>query len=117
MPCNTSMLTTDANAIESGVLELDVMTQTRAQDLKRAKEALAIELSNINRKPTNELQELRASQLEKLSKMLKTKLLDDCLEVAKGYLNLLVSEIVVNTETVVMKGAYEKLLVLAEGTK
>jgi hypothetical protein len=61
------------DAIESGILELDAMTQTRAQDLKRAKEALAIELSNVNRQPTVEIQELRASQIEKLSRLLKKK--------------------------------------------
>ena len=104
-------------AIESGVLELDAMTQTRAQDLKRAKEALAIELSNMNRQPTAEIQELRASQIEKLSRLLKKKLLEDSDEVAKGYLNLLVSEIVVNAQTVTMKGAYAGLLAIADESR
>ena len=93
------------------------MTQTRAQDLKCVKEAPAIELSNVYRQPTVEIQELRASQIEKLSRLLKKKLLAGDDEVAKCYLNLLVSEIVVNAEAVKMKGAYAGMLALAEDAK
>lgn len=81
------------------------------------KDALLIELANISRGPAVESQELRASQVEKLSNMLKSKLLNDCHEVAKGYLNLLVSEIVVHPDTVTMKGAYADLLALTEDAK
>ena len=93
------------------------MTQTRAQDLKCVKEAPAIELSNVYRQPTVEIQELGASQIEKLSRLLKKKLLAGDDEVAKCYLNLLVSEIVVNAEAVKMKGAYAGMLALAEDAK
>ena len=105
------------DAIESGVLELDAITQTRAQNLKRVREALIIELSNVNRQSMVEMQELSASQIEKLSRLLKKKLLEDVLEVTKGYLNLLVSEIVVNADTVNMKGAYAGLLALGDDVK
>lgn len=97
------------DAIETGVLDLDETTQRRAQQLKASKEALIIELAKSRRAPEIATEPLRASQIDKLSRMLKDKLLANETGVSKSYLNLLVDEIVVTDNTANVKGSYAAL--------
>ncbi len=92
------------DAIEKGAIELDEMTLARSQDLKRSKEALVIEKHHLKHSNKDDMPELRASQIEKLSKMLKSKLLNDNQDVAKGYLKLLVDEVQVSEESIKLAG-------------
>ena len=103
-------------AIEKGVAPLDELTQNRLQEHSRSKEALIIERSKLNGKPAFEMQALRASQIEVLSKQLKQKLLSADHDIAKGYLNLLLDEVRVNPNTINLKGSYEALMAIANCT-
>jgi hypothetical protein len=70
-------------AIESGVIELDEITQKRMQQIKISRDALRIELANIDQYQQLDLEPIRASQIDKLSDLLKTKLLNGNREIAK----------------------------------
>lgn len=92
------------DAIELGALELDEMTLERSQDLKRSKEALLIEKHKLQKSEDDAFPELRASKLEKLSKLISSKLLSTNPETAKGYLKLLVDQVTVKENAIEMKG-------------
>lgn len=104
-------------AIENGILELDEITQKRVQQIKNSREALKIEMANLNRLPEINTEQLRASQIEKLSRFLKQKLLNEDKVIAKSYLNLLVDEIKVTDNTAVMKGNIYSLIAAGDLTK
>lgn len=105
------------DAIETGILDLDETTQRRAQQLKVSKEALIIELAKSRRQPEITIEPLRASQIDKLSAMLKNKLLSNETGMAKSYLNLLINEIVVTDNTANVKGSYSALAATASAKK
>ncbi len=92
------------DAIELGALELDEMTLERSQDLKRSKEALLIEKHKLQKSDNDAFPELRASKLEKLSKLISSKLLSTNPDTAKGYLKLLVDQVTVKENVIEMKG-------------
>ncbi len=92
------------DAIELGAIELDEMTLERTQDLKRSKEALLIEKHKLQKSDNDAFPELRTSKLEKLSKLISSKLLSANPETAKGYLKLLVDKVIVKENAIEMKG-------------
>ncbi len=92
------------DAIELGAIELDETTLERSQDLKRAKEALQIEKHTLLKPEENTLPEFRTSQLDKLSKLISSKLMSSNPDTAKGYLKLLVNEVTVKQNVIEMKG-------------
>lgn len=99
------------DAIESGVVELDQLTQKRMQQIKISREALLIEQANLKHKPAISFEPLRASQIEKMSNLLKAKLLSDDQEIARNYLHLLVSEVKVTNGEIIVKGGLSNLMV------
>ncbi len=101
------------DAIETGVLDLGETTRNRAQQLKVSKEAIIIDLATTRRAPAMPTEPLRASQIDKLSKLLKDKLLAKDTGIAKSYLNLLIDEIVVTENTAQVKGSYAALVATA----
>lgn len=106
------------DAIEAGVLDLDDTVQDRAQKLKTAKQALIIELATTRKQPVRfPIESLRTSQLNKLSQLLKQKLLHQDSTLAKSYLNLLISEIVVNGKLATARGSYLAIANLAASEK
>ncbi|TXI44188.1 recombinase family protein [Methylophilus sp.] len=102
------------DAIESGVVELDELTQKRMQQIKISREALLIEQANLKHKPAISFEPLRASQIEKMSNLLRAKLLGDDQEIARNYLHLLVSEVKVTNGEIVVKGGLSNLIVANE---
>lgn len=92
------------DAIELGAIELDEITLERSQDLKRSKEALQIEKQKLLKPENNLFPDLRTSQLDKLTKLITSKLLSTNPETAKGYLKLLVKEITVRENAIEMEG-------------
>ena len=101
------------DAIETGILDLDETTRNRAQQLKVSKEAIIIDLATTRRAPAMPTEPLRASQIDRLSKLLKDKLLAKDTGIAKSYLNLLIDEIIVSENTAQVKGSYAALVATA----
>lgn len=98
------------DAIETGTIELDEMTQRRAQQHKSAREALFIELAQVRRDTDlPEVEYLKPSQVDLFGKVLRDKLLSKGAPLAKGYLNILVDEIVVQDKTATIRGSYAAL--------
>ena len=99
------------NAIEMGTIDLDEMTQRRAQQHKTAREALLIELASVRRDtaPMPAVEYLKASQVDIFGKVLRQKLLNADSPLVKSYLNILVDEIVVENKTATIKGSYAAL--------
>jgi site-specific DNA recombinase len=100
-------------AIETGVIELDEVTQRRAQQLKSSREALLIELATARRGHSLPIDKIKASQIDSLSQQLRKKLKTGDSGFAKSYLNLLVDEIVVKGEAATIKGSYASLVAAA----
>lgn len=72
-----------------------------------------IELAATSRQTEIAMEALRASQIDKLSCKLKDKLLANDTGIAKGYLNLLIDEIVVPDNIANVKGSYSALAATA----
>jgi site-specific DNA recombinase len=97
-------------AIETGTIALDEMTQRRSQQLKAAREALFIELAGVRRDQSLPgVEHLKASQVDAFGKVLRQKLLGKDSRLAKSYLNLLVDEIVVADKQATIKGSHGTL--------
>ena len=97
-------------AIETGVVDLDETTQRRVQQLKTSREAVYIEMAGVRRDTAHPaLENLKASQVELFGKVLRKKLIAKDSSLAKGYLNMLVDEIVVENKTATIKGSYGAL--------
>lgn len=76
-------------AIETGTIELDEVTQRRAQQLKASREAVLIELAGVRSETTLPVMDyLKASQVDVLGKVLRQKLLVNGSPLAKDYLNI-----------------------------
>ncbi len=101
------------DAIETGIVDLDEVTQKRAQQLKSAREALLIELATVRRNPNLPLDQIKASQIDLLGRLLKQKLLNGDTTLAKNYLNLLVNEIVVENHMAKVTGSYAAIAAAA----
>ena len=93
------------DAIETGTIELDELTQKRAQQLKASRESLLIELARTRTQIALPIEQIRASQIDSLGKLLRKQLLSGNTAFAKGYLNLLVDEIVVRGNTATARGS------------
>ena len=101
------------DAIETGTVELDEITQRRAQQHKAAREALLIELAGVRREHSLPAEQIKASQIDSFSKLLRHKLIAKDSALAKSYLNLLVDEIVVNGKEATIKGSNAALMAAA----
>ena len=98
------------DAIETGIVELDETTHRRSQQLKIAREALLIQMAEARRAPLPAaIKYLKPSQVDLFGKALRNKLLAKDSALAKGYIQLLVEEIVVNDDTAIIKGGYTAL--------
>ncbi len=97
------------DAIETGTIELDEVTQRRAQQLKTSREALLIELAGVRRDRCLPIEHIKASQIDSFGKALRQWLLSGNSGFAKSYLNLLVDEIVVEGKTATVRGSYAAL--------
>lgn len=102
------------DAIESGIVDLDELTQKRMQQIKISREALMIDLANLKHQPPINFEPLRASQIEKMSNLLKSKLLSDDQEIARHYLHLLVAEVKVTNGDAIIKGSLNSLIIANE---
>lgn len=98
------------DAIESGVVELDELTQKRMQQIKTSREALIIELTNLRHQPDINFESLRASQIDKVSNMLKSKLLNADRGIVRSYLHLLVDEVKVTNDEALVSGNMRSLI-------
>ena len=93
-------------AIEAGIIELDEVTQRRAQQLKAVRVALFIELADVRRDASiPEVEYLKASQVDVFGKVLRGKLLASGSPLTKSYLNILVDEIVVEDKIATIRGS------------
>jgi hypothetical protein len=98
------------DAIETGVVGLDEMTQKRAQQLKASRAALLIAMANVKRDAdVPAVEYLKASQVDSFGKALRQILLAEDSSVAKSYLNILVGEIVVEDKDANIKGSDDSL--------
>ncbi|CAG4883405.1 conserved protein of unknown function [Georgfuchsia toluolica] len=97
------------DAIETGTIELDEVTQRRAQQLKASREALLIELAGTRREHSLPVEHIKASQIDSFGKALRQRLLSGDRGFAKSYLNLLVDEIVVEGKLATVRGSYAAL--------
>ena len=104
-------------AIETGTIELDEVTQRRAQQLKASREALLIELAGMRREHSLPIEHIKASQIDAFGKALRERLLSGDAGFAKSYLNLLVDEIVVEGNAATIKGSYSALAAAASMDK
>lgn len=102
------------DAIESGVAPLDELTQKRMQQIKTSRDALQIELTNLRSSPQINLEPLRASQIDKISNMLKSKLLNDDQGIARSYLHLLVAEVKVTNDQALVSGSTRAMISASE---
>lgn len=98
------------DAIESGIIDLDETVQSRAQNLKTAREAIIIEIAGVRRRDhAIPFEQIKASQVEAFAKTLKVKLLAKDSAIAKNYLSMLVDKIVVSDKTATVTGSYSAL--------
>jgi site-specific DNA recombinase len=100
-------------AIETGTIELDEVTQRRAQQLKASREALLIDLAGVRRDHSLPVEQLKASQVDSFGKLLRKKLMSKDSGFAKSYLNLLVDEIVIEDKAATITGSYAALAAAA----
>ncbi|MGE3480449.1 MAG: recombinase family protein [Gammaproteobacteria bacterium] len=97
-------------AIETGTIALDEVTQRRAQQIKAAREALFMELAATRREYSLPAVEyIKPSQVETFGRVLREKLLAKDSDMAKRYLSLLVDEVVVKDDTATVRGSYDAL--------
>lgn len=101
------------DAIETGTVELDELTQRRAQQLKSSRDALLIELADIRRENPFPLDQIKASQVDSFGRLLRKRLMSCDTGFAKSYLNLLVDEIVVEEKAATIRGSYAALAAAA----
>ena len=98
------------DALETGTIEMDEVTQRRFQHIKSAREALLVEIGKARQGNTHPaVEQVKPSQLENLGKRLREKLLANDTPLAKAYLNLLVDEIMVEDKQATIKGGYAAL--------
>jgi site-specific DNA recombinase len=105
------------DAIETGTIELDEVTQRRAQQLKASREALLIELAGVRRDHSLPIDHIKASEIAAFGKALRQRLLSGNSGFAKSYLNLLVEEIVVEGKAATVRGRYAALAAAASMDK
>lgn len=98
------------NTIEHGTIQLAEKTHSRVQDIKLSKEALNIQIANASIDKPNEIPTLTSSQLNKLSKILEEKLLSDEYKVSKGYLQLMVNEVVMTDDQFKITGRVKSII-------
>ena len=98
------------DAVENGTFDSDDLLRERTQEIKTRRDALKIELANFTRQPSFDLSPLRASQIEKVSNMLKAKLINGDKEVARSYVHLLVDEIKVIDNQAMIQGNVKALI-------
>ena len=97
------------DAIETGIIDLDETIQSRAKNLKAAREALIIEIAGVHCEHSRPIEQIKASQVEAFTKILKTNLLAKDSAIAKSYLSILVDKIVVHENTATVTGSYSSL--------
>ncbi len=98
------------DAIENGIVELDEITHYRSQQNKTIREALLIKMAEARRTPLPAaIEYLKPSQVELFGKALRSKLLAKDSNLAKGYMQLLLDEVLVEDETATIKGSYAAL--------
>lgn len=98
------------DAIEMGHVELDEVTQKRMQQIKTSREALQIEKANLENYTQIRFEPLRASQIERFSEMLKSKLLNDDQGIARSYVHLLVDQVKVTNNEALVTGSVVNLM-------
>lgn len=102
------------DAIEIGVVNLDELTKKRMEQIKTSRDALQIELTNLRSSPQINFEPLRASQIDKISNMLKSKLLNDDQGIARTYLHLLVDEVKVTNDQALVSGSARAMIAASE---
>ncbi len=98
------------DAIETGVVDLDETTHRRSQQLKTSREALLVQVNEARQStlpPAIEF--LKPSQVDQFGKMLCRKLLAEDAAVVKGYIQMLIQEIVVADDEAIIRGSFDSL--------
>lgn len=94
-------------AVENGTIELDEITQRRAQQNQAAREALLIEQAGMRRRyAVPGADHIKPSQVEAFGRILRDKLLAKDSSIAKSYVVLLVEGIVVTEKAATMTGSH-----------
>lgn len=97
-------------AIESGVVELDEITHKRFQQLKTAREALLIQLTEVRTAPVPPaIEYLKASQVDLFGKALRKLLQAKDSSLIKSYVQLLVDEVLIEDDEAVIRGSQDSL--------
>ena len=98
------------DAIESGIVDLDEVTHRRSQQNKTAREALLIQIAEARRTTLPAaIEYLKPSQVDLFGKALRSKLLAKDSALAKGYIRILLDEVLVEDDTATIKGSYAAL--------
>ena len=98
------------DAIESGIVDLDETTHRRSQQLKTAREALLIQIAEARTTALPPaIEYLKPSQVDTFGKALRLLLQAKDSSLVKGYIQMLVDEIVVEEEEVTIRGSYAGL--------
>lgn len=98
------------DAIESGIVDLDETTHRRSQQIRTAREALLIQISEARRSalpPAIEF--LKPSQVDLFGLALRRLLQNKDSSLVKSYVQLLIDEVIVNDDDALIRGSYAAL--------
>jgi site-specific DNA recombinase len=104
-------------AVEKGVLPVDMSLQERAQKHKARREEILVEMARLRGKKEMPLKALSTKHVDSFCSALKVKLKDRSSSLGKEYLRLLVDEIRVEGGEVVMKGRHTPIAGMIGGKK
>ena len=91
-------------AVEEGILPLDSSLKERAHKLQAKREEILASIAGINRKQSFPLAKINKQKIELFCHAIKEKLFDKSANFGKGYLQLLVDEILVDGNKIKMRG-------------
>ncbi len=91
-------------AITEGILPLDTSTKELAHTLQAKRQEITASIAGINRKQNFPLAKIDKHKIELFCSAIKEKLLDKSASFGKGYLQLLVDEILVDGNEIKMRG-------------
>jgi site-specific DNA recombinase len=97
-------------AVEKGLLPMDVTLQERAQKLKARRESILIEMAGTRQQKAIPFDKINAGQIQAFGNAMRSKLLDRENGFSKQYLRLLVNGIRVSGNEITMTGSKAALV-------
>ncbi len=96
-------------SIEQGVVELDDTLKARVQKLKARREEILIELSKVRQQQQLPIKKITSRHVSAFCESMKIRFNDSDSGFGKGFIRLLVDEIIVEGHQATMKGSYDTL--------